>query len=101
MPHGRRIREERSREGRAEEDKDSDERKAEQGRPRERKLGGDSLWGGKAGGGLGLSLDFQKTSCPRRDVVRVACENLQCGMRPRAVSQRARLVSDIKFAVTF
>ncbi|XP_071523261.1 uncharacterized protein [Panulirus ornatus] len=41
---------------------------------------------------LGLSLDFKKTSCPKRDVVRVACSNLQCGRRPRAVSHRARIV---------
>lgn len=39
---------------------------------------------------LGLSLDFKKTNCPKRDVVRVACSNLQCGRRPRAVSHRAR-----------
>ncbi|XP_042237759.1 mucin-5AC-like isoform X2 [Homarus americanus] len=41
---------------------------------------------------LRLSLEFEKTSCPKRDVVRVACSNLQCGMRPRAVSHRARIV---------
>lgn len=41
---------------------------------------------------LRLSLEFEKTSCPKKDVVRVTCSNLQCGMRPRAVSHRARIV---------
>ncbi|XP_069952632.1 uncharacterized protein [Cherax quadricarinatus] len=41
---------------------------------------------------LRLSLEFEKTSCPKRDVVRVTCSNLQCGMRPRAISHRARIV---------
>lgn len=41
---------------------------------------------------LTLSLDFEKTTCPRKDVVKVSCEGLQCGMRPRAVHHRARWV---------
>nr|XP_027208898.1 serine protease nudel-like isoform X2 [Penaeus vannamei] len=41
---------------------------------------------------LTLSLDFEKTTCPRKDVVKVSCEGLQCGMRPRAVHHRARIV---------
>ncbi|XP_066975872.1 uncharacterized protein [Macrobrachium rosenbergii] len=45
-----------------------------------------------AGADLRLSLDFERTSCPRKDVVKVSCSSLQCGMRPRAVSHRARIV---------
>ncbi|XP_068241561.1 uncharacterized protein [Palaemon carinicauda] len=45
-----------------------------------------------SGTDLRLSLEFERTSCPRKDVVKVSCSNLQCGMRPRAVSHRARIV---------
>lgn len=37
-----------------------------------------------------LSLEFEQTSCPKKDVMKVSCADLQCGMRPRAVSHRAR-----------
>ena len=52
--------------------------------------------GGGGGGGandLTLSLEFEETRCPKRDVLQVSCQSLQCGMRPRAVSHRARSVS--------
>lgn len=37
-----------------------------------------------------LTLQFQKTKCLTKDVVKVKCEDLQCGVRPRAITQQAR-----------
>ncbi|RXG54128.1 Enteropeptidase [Armadillidium vulgare] len=38
------------------------------------------------------SLQFKETKCLNRDVVKIKCEELQCGIRPRASTQRARIV---------
>uniref|UniRef100_A0A0P4W7C6 Peptidase S1 domain-containing protein n=1 Tax=Scylla olivacea TaxID=85551 RepID=A0A0P4W7C6_SCYOL len=46
--------------------------------------------GSAPGNDLTLSLEFEETRCPKRDVLQVSCQSLQCGMRPRAVSHRAR-----------
>ncbi|KAK7069013.1 Enteropeptidase [Halocaridina rubra] len=46
----------------------------------------------KAMSDSGLSLEFEKTACPLRDVVKVSCSSLQCGMRPRVISHRARAI---------
>ena len=39
---------------------------------------------------LRLTLDFKDTVCPKRDVVKVTCKDLNCGMRPKVVNHRAR-----------
>ena len=36
------------------------------------------------------SLGFKQTSCKSRQVVKVACQDLQCGTAPRAFTQAAR-----------
>ncbi|GLG96378.1 Uncharacterized protein GBIM_03381 [Gryllus bimaculatus] len=36
------------------------------------------------------SLEFRPSLCPQRDVVRVSCRDLECGVRPQAVHQWAR-----------
>ncbi|XP_037079523.1 atrial natriuretic peptide-converting enzyme-like [Pollicipes pollicipes] len=38
------------------------------------------------------SLVFEEASCPRRTAVHISCGDLQCGLRPRAQQQRARIV---------
>ena len=37
-----------------------------------------------------LALNFKQTMCPKKDVVKLACTGLQCGIRPQALSNRAR-----------
>ena len=37
-----------------------------------------------------LSLNFKQTKCPKKDVVKLSCIDLQCGIRPQALSNRAR-----------
>lgn len=53
---------------------------------------------GGAANDLTLSLEFEETRCLKRDVLRVSCQSLQCGMRPRAVSHRARSVTPVSQA---
>ncbi|MPC24680.1 Serine protease nudel [Portunus trituberculatus] len=43
--------------------------------------------GSAPGNDLTLSLEFEETRCPKRDVLQVSCQSLQCGMRPRAVME--------------
>ncbi|CAG7647036.1 unnamed protein product, partial [Allacma fusca] len=38
------------------------------------------------------SLGFKQTQCKSRQVVRVTCQDLQCGIAPRAFTQAARIV---------
>ncbi|XP_065567491.1 uncharacterized protein LOC136031714 isoform X2 [Artemia franciscana] len=39
-----------------------------------------------------LSLDFRPTACAKREVFKIQCKQLECGMRPRATAGRARIV---------
>ncbi|XP_069689200.1 uncharacterized protein [Periplaneta americana] len=38
------------------------------------------------------SLSFQETQCNQKEVVHVSCRDLQCGVRPQAINQWARIV---------
>lgn len=37
-----------------------------------------------------MSLNFKKTSCPKKDVVKLSCGDLQCGIRAKATINRAK-----------
>ncbi|KAB7498342.1 Low-density lipoprotein receptor-related protein 1B [Armadillidium nasatum] len=42
------------------------------------------------------SLQFKETKCLNRDVVKIKCEELQCGIRPRASTQTASFEEEYK-----
>jgi len=38
-----------------------------------------------------MALNFKQTQCHKKDVVKLSCSDLRCGVRPQALSNRARL----------
>jgi len=43
--------------------------------------------------GRANAISFESSECPQKQVARVTCKDLECGVRPQATSQWARSVT--------